>query len=201
MVFKLCPDPSRPYRIDKHDWLAGLAVKCSGVPRLMREGFYWDASNVVKEEGYVEFNRECPEQAGITNLSRVWRWFFPVTVQESSRRIKGTRWYFLQDLNQPPRRGASLAVQAVDVRILYNCDLSQLSRGLIRSVSASDQFQHQIYGYQFDPPTVRFNMIYEKMPMEGWWPWPRREDQEKAGNGVDKEMNDNVTAGNYESLI
>ncbi|KAI1352458.1 hypothetical protein F5Y01DRAFT_313929 [Xylaria sp. FL0043] len=107
----------------------------------------------------------------------------------------------LQDLNQPPRWAASLAVQAVDVRILYNFDLSQLSRGLIGSVWASDQFQHQIYGYQFDPPTVRFNIIYDKMPMEGWWPWPRRENQEKARNGVDKEMNDNGTAGNYEALI
>ncbi|KAI0817031.1 hypothetical protein GGR55DRAFT_693348 [Xylaria sp. FL0064] len=201
MVFKFCPDPSRPYRIDEHDWLAGLEVKCPDVPRLMREGFHWDASNVIKEEGYVEFNREYPEEAGITKLGRIWQWFFPVTVQESSRRIQGTRWYFLKDLNQPPRWAASVAVQAVDARILYNFDLSQLSRGLIRSVWASDQFQHQIYGYRFDLPTVRVNMIYDKMPMEGWWPWPRRENQGKAMNGVDKEMNENVISGNYGFLI
>ncbi|KAI0429533.1 hypothetical protein F5Y09DRAFT_342527 [Xylaria sp. FL1042] len=201
IVFKFCPDPSRPYRISDHDWLAGLEVKCADVPRLMREGFHWDASNVIKEEGYVEVNRECPEQAGVTNLGRMWRWFFPVTVQQSSRRIQGIRWYFLKDLIQPSRWVASLSVQAADLRILYNFDLSQLSRELIRSVWASDQSQHEIYAYQSYPPTVRFNMIYDKMPMEGWWPWPRRETQARVKNDVKKEAHEQDIAGNCASLI
>ncbi|KAI0910867.1 hypothetical protein F4823DRAFT_623961 [Ustulina deusta] len=188
MVFKFCPDPSKPYRVMDHDWLAGLEVKCPDVPRLMREGFHWDADNVVREEGYLEINEEEPTEAGGPRQAGV-------------RRIEGTRWYFLKDLHQPPRWIASLAVRAVDVRILYNFDLCQLSRELIRSVWASNQFQQAIYGYESYRPTVRFNMIYDKMPMEGWWPWPRKEIKAQIEDDVFVDVNEKAVPGNCTSLI
>ncbi len=237
MVFKFCPDPSKPYRVMDHDWLAGLEVKCPDVPRLMREGFHWDADNVVREEGYLEINEEEPTEAGVRRTEstrwydlhqpRLWiasllglmregfHWGAPTVIKDGGylginkegprqagvRRIEGTRWYFLKDLHQPPRWIASLAVRAVDVRILYNFDLCQLSRELIRSVWASNQFQQAIYGYESYRPTVRFNMIYDKMPMEGWWPWPRKEIKVQIEDDVDKDVNEKTVPGNCTSLI
>ncbi|KAK5636717.1 hypothetical protein RRF57_012429 [Xylaria bambusicola] len=27
-------------------------------------------------------------------------------------------------------------------------------------------------------PMEAYNMIYDKLPMEGWWPWPRKENED-----------------------
>ena len=32
---------------------------------------------------------------------------------------------------------------------------------------------HIIYNYRKDKPEESFNAIYDNMPLEGWWPWPR----------------------------
>ncbi|GAW24447.1 hypothetical protein ANO14919_140310 [Xylariales sp. No.14919] len=89
IVFKLCPNPTKLWNIKYQDWIAYMDVKCSDVPRLMREGFHWDDSNVIKEEGY-----------------------------------------------------------------LY--------------------------------AMLGFNMIYDKMPMEGFWPWPRKRNEAYVKDGADE---------------
>ncbi|KAI3330099.1 hypothetical protein F4824DRAFT_492443 [Ustulina deusta] len=177
IVFKFCPDPSRFFSLRCQDWVAFLEVKCFDVPRLMREGFHWDDSNVIKEEGYIEYGKGGPNVDVWTSTS--------------------TRWYFLIDTHQPRRWLASLDVKASDVNILYNFNPSRLSRELVRSVWASNQDQKQIYGYRShtsldkfsntaESPMTGFNMIYDKMPMEGFWPWPRKENEAHAKDHVDK---------------
>ncbi|TGJ87279.1 hypothetical protein E0Z10_g1479 [Xylaria hypoxylon] len=141
----------------------------------MREGFHWDASNVIKEEGYIEYGKG---PRSVKNLASA-----------------ATRWYFLTDTDQPRRWIASLDVRAFDAKILYNFDLSRLSRELVRTVWASNQDKQQIYGYQsYTPPDkssdtteilmTGFNMIYDKMPMEGFWPWPRKENEATGADTV-----------------
>ncbi|KAI0968429.1 hypothetical protein F4678DRAFT_482038 [Xylaria arbuscula] len=164
IIFKFCPDTTKRWNIPDQDWIASIQLKCSNVPRLMREGFYWDKSNVINEEGYIE--------NGTTNA----------TAPASKREF--TRWYFLTDIYQPRRWIASLAVTALDKNILYNFNLNQLSREKIRLASAVNQNKKQIYGYRSftsankstataEIPMMGFNMIYDNMPMKGFWPWPK----------------------------
>ncbi|KAI0413168.1 hypothetical protein F5X98DRAFT_391204 [Xylaria grammica] len=154
-----------------------MDVKCSDVPRLMREGFHWDDSNVIKEEGYLQY--------GKTNADA------------NSWDLLSTIWYFLADIDQPRRWIACLAVKALNDNTLYNFNLSQLSRETIRSVSASNQDRQHIYGYiSFTPADklsntaesamLGFNMIYDKMPMEGFWPWPRERNEAYVKDGADE---------------
>ncbi|KAI1181581.1 hypothetical protein F5B17DRAFT_444896 [Nemania serpens] len=176
VMFKLCPDPTRLWHCKYQDWVAFLEVKCFDVPRLMREGFRWDASNVIREEGYIEGGQQGPTREPVTSAFK--------------------RWYFLTDLQQPRRWIASLNIRALDVNTLYNFDLSHLSRERIRSATAENHYQRLIYQYQsytfpdkscgaVESPMTGFNTIYDKMPMEGFWPWPRREnDNDTKGRSV-----------------
>ncbi|KAI8949607.1 hypothetical protein F4801DRAFT_591005 [Xylaria longipes] len=186
VVFSLCPDPSRFFALRCQDWIACLVVKCFDVPRLMREGFHWDASNVIKEEGYIEYGNKDPNVATWESAS--------------------TRWYFLTDTHQPGRWIASLAVEASDVNILYNFDLNQLSRELVKSVLALNQNQQHIYRYRAhafpdkfyniaERPMLGFNMIYDKMPMEGFWPWPRKENEAHTKDHVDEDVEVDLEGG------
>ncbi|KAH6640286.1 hypothetical protein F5144DRAFT_618120 [Chaetomium tenue] len=48
----MTPDPgARCYK--KAPWVALLHVRTADMPRLMREGFFWSAENIVPEEGHV----------------------------------------------------------------------------------------------------------------------------------------------------
>ncbi|KAI0468503.1 hypothetical protein F4859DRAFT_524426 [Xylaria cf. heliscus] len=163
MTFKFCPNPSKFLALRCQEWIACLEVKCFDVPRLMREGFHWDASNIIKEEGYYEYGKGD---------------FNPNAFESVP-----SRWYFLTDTHQPRRWVASLRVMASDCNVLYNFQPSRLSRELVRSVCCLNHNDNPIYGYRAytAPDTVHntaaiemmgFNMIYDKMPMEGFWPWP-----------------------------
>ncbi|KAH6640139.1 hypothetical protein F5144DRAFT_477215, partial [Chaetomium tenue] len=52
LALKMVPDPTaRLYK--KAPWAAVLEVKTTDIPRLMRDGFFWSAENVVPEEGFM----------------------------------------------------------------------------------------------------------------------------------------------------
>ncbi|KAK5636471.1 hypothetical protein RRF57_012183 [Xylaria bambusicola] len=166
LIIRFCPDPSRPHSLRCQNWVAVLEVKCFDVPRLMREGFHWNASNVINEDGYIEFGKKWPVVKLWTSTSK--------------------RWYFLADNHQPRCWIASLMVEASDVSILYGFNLSLLSPEIVSSASALNQDHQEIYGYEArtlpaklcnatKTPMWAFNMIYGDMPMEGFWPWPRKE--------------------------
>ncbi|KAI1748553.1 hypothetical protein F4782DRAFT_550539 [Xylaria castorea] len=152
MSMAFCPDPSQVPT--NQDWAAVLMVKCCDIPRLMREGFHWDSSNIIKEEGYVD-----------TDFSNAYR--------RSDGIWSGTRHYFLRDLQQPPLWIATIELFAPKTETLYRFDLNILSRENMRCTNAKSQSGHAIYCWAYGLPELSFNAIYGEMPMEGWWPWPR----------------------------
>ncbi|KAI1735164.1 hypothetical protein F4680DRAFT_436153 [Xylaria scruposa] len=157
LSFGFCPDPSDP--TPNQDWIALLMVKCRDVPCLMREGFHWDGANVIREEGYID------------------RDFTYARLRKDGKRWVGARHYFLKDLQQPSRWVATIKVFALNPGTLNQFDLNQLSRE--RSMqwakaSNNQSSEHYIYGWDYCSPTMWFNAIYDDMPMEGWWPWPRK---------------------------
>ncbi|KAI1186065.1 hypothetical protein F5B17DRAFT_441350 [Nemania serpens] len=157
--FIFCPDPSICWTAQ--DWGAILHIKCSDVPRLMREGLYWDTDNIITEDGYVQ---RVPDLLS-SNFQRVQKAWV------------GIRYYFLTDLQQPPRWTASIEVYLLSYETLHSFDVSQLSRDKIRFGEALNQSRELIYEYYHDRPQLCHNAIYNNMPMEGQWPWPRRDAQ------------------------
>jgi hypothetical protein len=153
----------------------------------MREGFYWDTANVIPEEGYVTFDGENPKRV---------RWY--------GKKYAGTRHYFLKDLQQPLRWMATIEVLVVDYYALCQFDLSQLCRERIRLGSALSQASpdHYIWKYRYDQvPWGCFNLVYGDMPMEGWWPWPRKEPEADKKDEKDSGASRNGINGDHESLI
>ncbi|TRX93765.1 hypothetical protein FHL15_005441 [Xylaria flabelliformis] len=157
MSFGFCPDPSDPTL--NQDWGAVLMVKCRDVPCLMREGFHWDGANVIREEGYIDHERDftCSHR------------------RKDGKCWVSTRHYYLKDLQQPQRWVATIKVFALDPETVYQFDLiNRLSRESMQWATAINQSSgHYIYNWHYCTP-VRFNAIYDDMPMEGWWPWPRK---------------------------
>ncbi|KAI0533376.1 hypothetical protein GGR58DRAFT_521618 [Xylaria digitata] len=154
MWFGFCPDPS-----DKslnQEWTAMMMVKYRDVPRLMREGFYWDCANVIREEGFVDKD--------LTDAR----------CRQDRKRWATTRHYFLKDLQQPQRWVATIKIFALNPGTLYKFDLNRLSRENVQWATAVNQPRKLIYSWQYDFPGVWFNAVYDDTPMEGWWPWPRK---------------------------
>ncbi|KAI0550757.1 hypothetical protein F4679DRAFT_583128 [Xylaria curta] len=154
MSFGFCPDPSNMFLAQ--DWIAVLMVKSHDVPRLMREGFYWDSANVIREEGYIDQDFTV---AGYRQDRKYW---------------SGTRHYFLKDLQQPPCWIAPIEVFALNSTTLYQFDLSRSSRENTQWAAAINQSGHQIYHWHYRFPGSWFNVAYDNMPVEGWWPWPKK---------------------------
>ncbi|KAI1124550.1 hypothetical protein F5Y10DRAFT_284967 [Nemania abortiva] len=156
LMFGFCPDPSDLTL--NQDWAAVLMVKCRDVPCLMREGFYWDGANVIREEGYIDCD------------------FTYALCRQDGKRWAGTRHYFLKDLQQPLRWVATIQVFALNPRTIYQFDLNQLSRerSMQWATAIHQSSEHLIYHWHHCSPAERFNAIYDNMPMEGWWPWPRK---------------------------
>ncbi|KAF2972296.1 hypothetical protein GQX73_g1304 [Xylaria multiplex] len=154
MLFSFCPNPSDLSL--NQDWVAVQMVKCCDVPRLMREGFYWDGANVIREEGFVD--------GDFTYIDR----------RQDRKRWAGNRHYFLKDLQEPPRWISTIEVFALNWSTLYRFNLNQLSRENMRSLTAVNQSGDVIYRWKNGLPQLWFNAVYDDMPLKGWWPWPRK---------------------------
>ncbi|KAJ8124449.1 hypothetical protein O1611_g9191 [Lasiodiplodia mahajangana] len=154
LQFVFCPDPSDMSM--NQDWAALLIVKCHDVPCLMREGFHWDGANVIREEGYIDCD------------------FTYARRRQDRRRWANTRHYFLKDLQLPSRWVATIKVWGLNPGTTCQFDLNQLSRERsMQWAAATNQSGHSIYHWHYCSSILRFNAIYDNMPMEGWWPWPR----------------------------
>ncbi|KAI1267542.1 hypothetical protein F5Y18DRAFT_378117, partial [Xylariaceae sp. FL1019] len=51
LAFVLSPTPFGAFY--GQDWCGCMSTKCNDISRLMREGFYWDVSNIVREETHI----------------------------------------------------------------------------------------------------------------------------------------------------
>ncbi|WYZ36047.1 hypothetical protein EsH8_X_000694 [Colletotrichum jinshuiense] len=140
------------------EWSASLHVKVKDLPRLMREGFHWTL---------VNFHREAS--------------FFNKNISEPPLRQSGwscSRTYYLSDLDEDdPQWTAKLMVCARERQVLTRFRLVELRPELVfYTLAWNPECREQFY-YTFDrhDPEKNFNAIYDDMPLEGWWPWPKRQ--------------------------
>ncbi|KAI1441189.1 hypothetical protein F5Y02DRAFT_431380 [Annulohypoxylon stygium] len=165
--FWVVPEPKRDLELQQ--WCGRIYVKCDDVPRLMREGFHWTTANLIREEGHFDttpFGVAFP--LTLCHKYPIWR-----------------KWY-MRDLQQPPRWVACVHVHAPTVDVAAKVRLADWTVDMIWGAYAIGTLGKRIYNFERARPGHSYNAIYEDMPLEGWWPWPKKEaDQEKEGDPDD----------------
>ncbi|KAI1084872.1 hypothetical protein F5B20DRAFT_591908 [Whalleya microplaca] len=146
--FTFSPDPTA--HPATQEWRGLMVIECVDVPRLMREGIYWTSDNVMKEEGWLSKNA-----TGLT-----W---------------SHTRQYFLQDLQKPTRWLANLKIESSSYTALRNVRPENLTVENMDSAYAWGYSGREIYMWQSRDPSTWINVIYNDMPLERMWPWPKEE--------------------------
>ncbi|KAK4041922.1 hypothetical protein C8A01DRAFT_34029 [Parachaetomium inaequale] len=155
----MAPNPDGFLDHPAPQWAAVLMVKTSDVPRLMREGFFWSAENVLPEEGYLssETRREWRDVG--FRLTRTW-----ILVDKSNHEDGAPGWV------------AHLEVMSSFREVLAGFRVQSLSRENVYAARAWNRLRQEIYGYDCRwPGRYNYNCIYDDKPLRGWWPWPREE--------------------------
>ncbi|KAK9416593.1 hypothetical protein SUNI508_09699 [Seiridium unicorne] len=143
--------------MSRQPWVGEMWIKCDDVPMLMREGLNITSANLVLEEGYIDLH-QGPEEFRVQP-----DWHL-------------TRHFYLRDVEQePPRWVAILQAHSDSLTTLRGIRLDTISFRNVNSAYAYGVSGKSVYQYTRWAPDEAFNAIYDDMPLEGWWPWPRRE--------------------------
>lgn len=168
VTFLLVPTPlyNENYYRSGIEWEVRLRVKTRDLARLMREGFQWTTENVCPDMTYIE--PDLQEEA----LTRVgW---------------SCSRNYYLSDLGNNPYWAAKLIVCARNLDVLSRFKVSDLRQHMISQAFARNG-EDGPFSYRYRPynPHLNFNAIYGDFPLEGWWPWPKRQSTDITGTYPD----------------
>ncbi len=156
----------RPHHPSKSPtpWFADLAVSCRDLARLMREGFFWSPDSIVPEEGYT-LPDTVPHMASKGfKAARVWR-----LIDRQQRAGEAT-----------PLWIGWLTVDFRDLALLSTFRIQDLSVDMISMASARNAKGKVVYDFSRYVPERCVNYIYDDMPLRGWWPYPRLDDDQTA---------------------
>lgn len=164
LAFSFAPKPSRTWNLRpfcrghqvQPAWQASLWGWVDNIPCLMRQGFYWSLVNISKAEGRIHLDTRVP------SLKPVW---------------KHTRVYVLRDIGPNPQWSAELLVYGKKASTVIDFDLGWITMSTIQKVEGWNWNFSKIYHFQSGSGPC-FNTIYDRMPMGGWWPWPKAPDEE-----------------------
>ncbi|KAK6069245.1 hypothetical protein SCUP515_09128 [Seiridium cupressi] len=159
---ELHPEPAA--QRSRQPWFGMMSIKCDDVARLMREGFYWDGSNLIQGEGYSQSNIRPPpiclrhSDAAPTGWNPAW---------------KHEQCLILRDLqHEPPLWVAKLSLYGASADILRRVRLESLSTENVARMRARNPSKNRMYGYKAWRKDESYNDVYDDMVMGGWWPWP-----------------------------
>lgn len=165
LALKMVPDPTaRLYK--KAPWTAVLEVKTTDIPRLMREGFFWSAENVVPEAGFMS-----------SETRPAWIEFGFVHKRT---------WVLVDKSNPSPTWVGRLDVSTPSYEILPSFQVQSLTSTNVYEAIACNAVGDIIYDYNYRLPKRNFNCIYDNKPLQGWWPWPKEKEDfaTSAGPGL-----------------
>jgi hypothetical protein len=157
LTLRMVPDPSMP-DYGKASWAAIFGVKCRDVPQLMREGLFWSVDNVLPEEGHM-----------LHSLKPEWE----------ARGFQHGRQWILADKpsdGEVPKWVAFLTVISPSLELVTRFRIQDLSPSKVCNATAWDAANRLIYNYNCRVQGQNYNCIYDDKPLEGWWPWPRKEE-------------------------
>lgn len=132
-------------------WQAHLVLYTSDIVYLMRKGLHVSQKNVTLEESCLTMR---PHE------------------QEHNKYYYDRRFA----LTGPSWKG-SLVVTTLSCPIATNFRVEHLSADKVYHCYASDIDKRRCWAYNFmiDKPEVNANYILDDTPLEGLWPWPRKE--------------------------
>jgi hypothetical protein len=151
----MIPDPgARCYK--RAPWIAHLEVKSIDIARLMHEGFFWSAENIIPEEGFMSSETKPGWTRFGFRYKRTW-----ILTDKSNEEVP--RWVGYLEVITPSRE------------ILPSFRVQELTGGNIYAAFAWNGLDQLIYNYHYRWPQKSYNCIYDDKPLQGWWPWPKEE--------------------------
>jgi hypothetical protein len=144
--------------VPERDWFAVLEVNAKNIPGLMRHGFHCSSANLVPGRGFVELDRrELLKERGFgrTHCQHI-----------RAYKLKGNE-------NTDIEWRGTLEVYAKSSSTLINFDLNWLTPDKMLYTNAWDWNSKPVYSYNRYRERRNFNVVYEGMPLKGWWPWPK----------------------------
>ncbi|CAH0043195.1 unnamed protein product [Clonostachys rhizophaga] len=135
-----------------------LQVNAKNIPGLMRHGFYCSLANFVPGRGSILLDRrELLKERGLgrTHCKHIRAY------KEKGNENTEIEW-----------RGI-LEVYAKSSSTLINFDLNWLTHDNMLFAKAWDWNSKQVYSYSQYRERRNVNVVYEGIPLKGWWPWPK----------------------------
>ncbi|UPL02047.1 hypothetical protein LCI18_012981 [Fusarium solani-melongenae] len=143
-------------------WTAQLDLVTRDIHSMMRDGLFLTCENVRQEENHVKQTYT----EGIGNL------------HNRCYTVTSSKW------------SGYLNVCAGAVKPVASFRLHHLSAENVFTVSVGNHKSYQIYRYDARRPENNANYLYDDMPMEGLWPWPRKEEGLKEEEVLKREGGD-----------
>ncbi|KAG9255631.1 uncharacterized protein F5Z01DRAFT_550193 [Emericellopsis atlantica] len=125
-------------------WRAVLIVWADNIPKLMREGLHWSCADIHRGSSYVHLE---------------------------TRTLSRQPHYRLYWITRPGWK-AQLVVDSHRRSTIVNFDPGCVTLATTKTVDVWNWNRNKVYEYRTDS-RLCFNTVYAKMPMEGWWPWPK----------------------------
>lgn len=139
-------------------WQARLQIQADDIPSLMRNGLHWTEANLDREAGYIGKNPQDEVNSLIPSY------------------VTCMRVYFLRDLAEQPQWTAKMTVFFTDLDQLSQFRFCDLRLDQIIFCAARTTEDRMVYLFNRIPNygCGNINTIYDDMPLDGWWPWPKR---------------------------
>lgn len=138
------------------NWQAFVKIQADDLGRVMREGLHWTEANLDREAGYIDYN----PQSSISSLIPPF--------------ITCARVFVFRDLAREPQWTAKMTVLCRDLPSLSLFRFSDLTVDHIAFCTAKDADGKMVYMFGRVGGCFNMNTLYDDMPLEGWWPWPKR---------------------------
>ncbi|KAM3442095.1 hypothetical protein NHJ13734_002513 [Beauveria thailandica] len=161
-------------RLDMHPsvpWYAELTLKVKDVAVLLKSGLFWTEANIDPTNNFFGHRNDAPYF--------VSEWF--------NLGNSPSRFYELRD-TEPAQWHGTLMVHAHAMSTLRQFRPSQLSLANVRYVTAKNPHGQTVYHFDSADSDRCFSAILDDTPLEGWWPWPKKEDTDDDSTQEDLDV-------------
>ncbi|KAM3449903.1 hypothetical protein MY3296_006513 [Beauveria thailandica] len=150
-------------------WYAELTLKVKDVAVLLKSGLFWTEANIDPTNNFFDHRNDAP-------------YFVRFNLRNSH-----SRFYELRD-TEPAQWHGTLMVRARAMSTLRQFRPSQLSLANVRYVTATNPHGQTVYHFDSADRDRCFSAILDDTPLEGWWPWPKKEDTDDDSTQEDLDV-------------
>lgn len=167
-------------------WRALLILKAPNLPRLMRRGFSWSPANLVRGDERISLDSKSLGLKLERSFASQWGW----TAREGGWIHQ--RHYHIRDTGPDTEWHGTLMVFGRKPSTVINFDVSSIDIDTVVWAMATNWHGQVVYDTRRGPDES-FNTIYHRLPLRGWWPWPK----EPQGD-INKPMAEDIRKGTQE---